>query len=171
MVKFSFSEKGTKICEIFLMVWVDVQTLRKIAQIFVAFSEKLNFIRNQWGVRRCIHLFLISSLDSLIMLKKRIINSSSCCTSAPCASAIIDNCTFCTSVHKLVFKMHTVQLPHLNSCIVMQCNVHFNYAQVQDCTSARLHKCKTAQDNLVVSSITLKWLSQCQGNIYLIWKI
>ena len=26
----------------------------KIAQIFVAFSEKLNFIRNQCGVRRCI---------------------------------------------------------------------------------------------------------------------
>ena len=51
-IKFSFSEKATKICTIFLMVLtftkyvykVNVKTIRKIAQIFVAFSEKLNFI-------------------------------------------------------------------------------------------------------------------------------
>ena len=33
---FSFSEIGIKICKIVLMVW-------KIAQIFVFFSEKMNF--------------------------------------------------------------------------------------------------------------------------------
>ena len=45
LVKFSFSEKATKIHAIFLMVWtftVNVQTMRKIVLIFVAFSEKLN---------------------------------------------------------------------------------------------------------------------------------
>ena len=47
LIKFSFSEKATKnVCnlphglEIYL---VNVQTMRKIAEIFVAFSEKLNF--------------------------------------------------------------------------------------------------------------------------------
>ena len=52
-LKFSFSEKATKICRIFLMVLtftkyvykVNVKTMRKIAQIFVAFSEKQNFNR------------------------------------------------------------------------------------------------------------------------------
>ena len=39
-VKFSFSEKATKICTIYL---VNVKTIRRMAQIFVAFSEKLNF--------------------------------------------------------------------------------------------------------------------------------
>ena len=48
-LKFSFSEKATKICEIFLMVLtfmclVNIKTMRKIAQFFVAFSEKLYFI-------------------------------------------------------------------------------------------------------------------------------
>ena len=46
-VKFSFSEKATKICTMVLMVFdnylVNVKTIRKIAQIFMAFSEKLNF--------------------------------------------------------------------------------------------------------------------------------
>ena len=46
-IKFSFSEKATKICAINLMVFdtylVNVKTIRKIAQILVAFSEKLNF--------------------------------------------------------------------------------------------------------------------------------
>ena len=46
-VKFSFSEKATKICTMVLMVFddylVNVKTIRKIAQIFVAFSEMLNF--------------------------------------------------------------------------------------------------------------------------------
>ena len=58
---FSFSEKATNICSIVLMVWpftyknfrnrpygfdiyyVNVKALRTIAQIFVAFSKKLNF--------------------------------------------------------------------------------------------------------------------------------
>mgnify|MGYP001399959264 CR=1 FL=1 len=47
VVKFSFSEKVTKILpnlpfglDIYL---VNVQTMRKIVQIFAAFSEKLNF--------------------------------------------------------------------------------------------------------------------------------
>ena len=43
LIKFSFSEKATKICAIFLKVWTSTQTMRKIAQIFVPFSEKLNF--------------------------------------------------------------------------------------------------------------------------------
>ena len=48
MVKFSFFEKATKICAIVVMVLkftylVNVKTMRTIAQIFVAFSEKLNF--------------------------------------------------------------------------------------------------------------------------------
>ena len=55
-LKFTFFEKATKICAIFLMIWtftksklsevkldVKVQTMRKIGQIFVAFLEKLNF--------------------------------------------------------------------------------------------------------------------------------
>ena len=46
--KFSFSEKATKICAIFRMVltlnkYLNVKAMRKIAQSFVAFSEKLNF--------------------------------------------------------------------------------------------------------------------------------
>ena len=49
LVKFSFSEKATTICAIVLMVLtfkylVNVKTMRKIVQIFVAFSEKLNFM-------------------------------------------------------------------------------------------------------------------------------
>jgi hypothetical protein len=44
---FRFYKKATKICAIFLMVWdiclVSIQTMRKIVQIFEAFSEKLNF--------------------------------------------------------------------------------------------------------------------------------
>ena len=49
LLKFSFSEKATKICAICLMFLtftyiVNVKTIRQIAQIFVAFSEKLNFI-------------------------------------------------------------------------------------------------------------------------------
>ena len=48
-LKFSFSEKATKICAICLMVLtfmylVNVKTMRQIAQIIVAFSEKLNFM-------------------------------------------------------------------------------------------------------------------------------
>ena len=48
LVKFSFSEKATKICAICLTVltfakYVNVKTIRQIDQIFVAFSEKLNF--------------------------------------------------------------------------------------------------------------------------------
>ena len=43
MLKFSFSDKATKICVIFLMVlMLTKQALRKIAQLFVAFSEKLS---------------------------------------------------------------------------------------------------------------------------------
>ena len=46
-LKFSFSEKATKMCAIVLMVLkftlVNVKIMRTIAQIFVAFSEKLNF--------------------------------------------------------------------------------------------------------------------------------
>ena len=41
-IKFSFSEKATKMCVIYL---VNVKTMRTIAQIFVAFSEKLNFTK------------------------------------------------------------------------------------------------------------------------------
>ena len=46
-LKFSFSEKVTKNCGIlphgFDILLVNVKTMRNIAQIFVAFSEKLNF--------------------------------------------------------------------------------------------------------------------------------
>ena len=49
-IKFSFSEKATKMCAIVLMILkftylVNVKTIRTIAQIFVAFSENLNFIK------------------------------------------------------------------------------------------------------------------------------
>ena len=40
-VKFSFSEKAKKICAIVYLV--NVKTIRRMAQIFVAFSEKLIF--------------------------------------------------------------------------------------------------------------------------------
>ena len=48
LLKFVFSEKGTKFCEIFLNVLtltyiVNVTTMRKIVHIFVTFSENLNF--------------------------------------------------------------------------------------------------------------------------------
>ena len=46
VVKLTFSEKATKICAIFLMVfdiYLNVKTMRKIVQIFVAYWEKLNF--------------------------------------------------------------------------------------------------------------------------------
>ena len=47
-IKFSFSDKATKMCAIVLMdlkftYLVNVKTIRTIAHIFVAFSEKLNF--------------------------------------------------------------------------------------------------------------------------------
>ena len=42
-LKLSFSEKATKICAIFLMVCLLSKT--KIAQIFVPFSQKLNFMK------------------------------------------------------------------------------------------------------------------------------
>ena len=46
-LKCSFSEKATKICAFlphgFDIYLVNVKTMRKIVQIFVAFSEKLNF--------------------------------------------------------------------------------------------------------------------------------
>ena len=47
-LKFSFSKKATKICAIFRfdIYLVNVKTMRKIEQIFVAFSEKLNFKRD-----------------------------------------------------------------------------------------------------------------------------
>ena len=48
LIKFSFSEQATKMCAIVLMglkftYLVNVKTIRTIGQIFVAFSEKLNF--------------------------------------------------------------------------------------------------------------------------------
>ena len=46
-IKFSFPEKATKMCTIVLhgfeIYLVNVKTMRMIAPIFVAFSEKLNF--------------------------------------------------------------------------------------------------------------------------------
>ena len=49
LVKFSFTEKATKICAIVLhgfeIYIVNVKTMRMIAQIFVAFSEKQNFTK------------------------------------------------------------------------------------------------------------------------------
>ena len=46
-IKFSFYEKATKICAIFVIGFdvnsVNVKNMRKIAQIFEVFSEKLNF--------------------------------------------------------------------------------------------------------------------------------
>ena len=50
--KFSISEKATKISAICLkygydIYLVDVKTIRQIAQIFVAFSEKLNFTKSE----------------------------------------------------------------------------------------------------------------------------
>ena len=49
-IKLSFSEKVTKICAILFMVLtftylVNVKSIRRMAEIFVAFSEKLNFNR------------------------------------------------------------------------------------------------------------------------------
>ena len=53
-VKFGLSEKHTKFDNIFLMVLtnqltylVNVKTIRMVAHIFVAFSEKLNFINSE----------------------------------------------------------------------------------------------------------------------------
>ena len=55
--KFSFSEKATEICAIFRMVltlnkYLNVKAMRKIAQIFVGFSEKLNFMSISSKIRK-----------------------------------------------------------------------------------------------------------------------
>ena len=52
MVKFSFSEKATKICAI-LLKWFDiylvnVKTIRRMAKNVVAFSEKLDFNKENY---------------------------------------------------------------------------------------------------------------------------
>ena len=47
-IKFGLSEKHTKFEKIFLMV--NVQSTRKITQIFVCFSESPNFIRTIFNV-------------------------------------------------------------------------------------------------------------------------
>ena len=51
MVKFIYSEKATKFCEIFpllLTVCTVVKSKGKISQNFVAFSEYMNFIAKKW---------------------------------------------------------------------------------------------------------------------------
>ena len=61
LLKFSFSEKARKMCAIVLMVLkfiVNVKTMRTIAHIFVAFSEKLNFTKKNFA-----------STDFMILLK------------------------------------------------------------------------------------------------------
>ena len=52
-VKFRFSENAIRICEVNLprsldIYLVNVQTMKKIAQIIGAFSEKLNFNQNNY---------------------------------------------------------------------------------------------------------------------------
>ena len=45
-VKFIYSEKATKFCEIFPLLWTTVHTVKskgKISQTFMAFSEYMNF--------------------------------------------------------------------------------------------------------------------------------
>ena len=51
-VKFIYSEKDTKFCEIFplfLTVFTAVKSKGKISEIFVAFSEYMNFICQNLG--------------------------------------------------------------------------------------------------------------------------
>ena len=46
ILKFIYSEKATKFCEIFTLLWTTVHTVKskvKISQNFVAFSEYMNF--------------------------------------------------------------------------------------------------------------------------------
>ena len=54
IVKFSFYEKATNFFAIFLMVltfnFVNVKTMKKIAQIFYGFSEKLNFMNFNFSI-------------------------------------------------------------------------------------------------------------------------
>ena len=49
-IKFMFSEKATKFCEIFPLLLTTVYTVKskgKISQNFVAFSEYMNFIKDK----------------------------------------------------------------------------------------------------------------------------
>ena len=50
-LKFIYSEKATKFCEIFPLLLTTVHTVKskgKISQNFVAFSEYMNFNRKSW---------------------------------------------------------------------------------------------------------------------------
>ena len=52
-LKFIYSEKATKFCEIFFLLLTTVHTVKeKISQNFVAFSEYMNLTKNTLKLRR-----------------------------------------------------------------------------------------------------------------------
>ena len=72
IVKFIYSEKATKFCEIFILLLsyvVPVKSKAKISQNFVAFSEYMNFSRARRGGRRLmpssLHKYQIETLGAL----------------------------------------------------------------------------------------------------------
>ena len=77
MIKFIYSEKATKFCEIFpflLTVCTAVKSQGKISQNFVAFSEYMNFTIKNCGkylqnkVKKFLIVFVIPSLLSLVIV-------------------------------------------------------------------------------------------------------
>ena len=54
-LKFIYSEKASKFCEIFTLLLTTVHTVKskvKISQNFVAFSEYMNFIKNEYLIKK-----------------------------------------------------------------------------------------------------------------------
>ena len=105
-LKFSFSEKATKMCAIDLMVLkftqvVDVKTIMTIVNIFVAFSEKLNFKSSNWLRVNRIFLFFwkfwFQKFPILGTNQRRIIWLRTCDTlntpsRPPCHSSVLIYC-------------------------------------------------------------------------------
>ena len=59
MIKFIYSEKATKFCEIFPFDWhcIGVKSKGKILRNFVAFSEYMNFIISYLCTLGCVYSF------------------------------------------------------------------------------------------------------------------
>ena len=68
-IKFTYSEKATKFCEIFTLLLTTVHRVKskaKISQNFVAFSECMNFMQSQ--ICEILHYFLIYQFDMFFII-------------------------------------------------------------------------------------------------------
>ena len=65
-IKFTYSEKATKFCEIFTLLLTTVHTLKskvKILQNFVAFSEYMNFMKMVFSSGIVKNVLKVTGLD------------------------------------------------------------------------------------------------------------